>query len=353
MPRGGDRSYVGQVPWHPARGTASTAWPDMSPNRTPHPAVFPASAVHRSPRTPYSGLPGVLGHTTSLDAKATQNRRYGTGTHLVIHPVRRGFVPTLWWAGRLNASPVARTLPTSWRVARRPCCSLSGRGWWCGRCTEADRRRTAEQQTAGGGECPLRCRLAERGRGWSPPGRPGRGGRGRRTLLTTATPFRLDAVELPRVGRRVTRRPHAAHGSDGSTAAERLDAALPAFPRGCRTPGCRCSPRPHGGDVHHPPRELRVRGPRAVGPCTGPRSCAAPATPHRDRRRPPCRRTPCQRPPGGPRPRRWDFDTHMITGIVPALRSLLYERDVQPNSLRARYGAPDGSRSRNGSRGSV
>lgn len=37
------------------------------------------------------------------------------------------------------------------------------------------------------------------------------------TLLTATTPFRLDAVELPRGGRRVTRRAHAARGSDGST----------------------------------------------------------------------------------------------------------------------------------------
>jgi hypothetical protein len=37
------------------------------------------------------------------------------------------------------------------------------------------------------------------------------------TLLTGAQPFRLDAVELPRVGRRVTRRTHAARGVDGSS----------------------------------------------------------------------------------------------------------------------------------------
>jgi hypothetical protein len=37
------------------------------------------------------------------------------------------------------------------------------------------------------------------------------------TLLSSAAPFRLDTVELPRVGRRVTRRTHAARGVNGTT----------------------------------------------------------------------------------------------------------------------------------------
>ncbi|MFE0422074.1 hypothetical protein [Streptomyces sp. NPDC058953] len=41
----------------------------------------------------------------------------------VVYPVLCGFVPTLWWAGRLYASPVASTLPTSCRVAGRFRCA--------------------------------------------------------------------------------------------------------------------------------------------------------------------------------------------------------------------------------------
>src|SRR4051794_25936814 len=41
------------------------------------------------------------------------------GVELPVHAARRGLVPTLWCAGRVYASPMARTLPTSCWVAGR------------------------------------------------------------------------------------------------------------------------------------------------------------------------------------------------------------------------------------------